>query len=156
MTGAAGAGRLDVVTIPAGARVYVNGTFRGQSPLRALAPAGRRIRVALALRGRGLFKTRLWMPSAVGRRLRITMPFLRKPFLTARAGRTALQVTCHTAGVHRVYIDGRDTGLACPTPPLEVLPVVHLVTLYLPTRGRTVWRKLRPKAGRVTTISFPH
>lgn len=156
MTGVVGKGQLDVVTNPADARVYVNSTFRGLSPLRALAPAGRRIRVALSLRGRGLYRTRLWMPAAVGRRIKIMMPFVSRPLKEARAGRTAIRVICNTAGVHRVYIDGRDTGRDCPTPPLEVLPVVHLVTLYLPTEGKTVWRKLRPKAGQTATVSFGH
>jgi len=156
MKGPLGKGQLDVLTNPPGVRVYVNGTYRGVSPLRALAPAGTRIRVVLSRKGRGLYKTRMWMPGAVGRRLKILMPFLIKPVLKARAGRTAIRVTCQTAGVHRVYIDGRDTGHDCPTVPLAVLPVVHFVALYLPTTGKTVWQKLRPKARQVTTVNFKH
>ena len=150
------AGQLDVLTNPPGVRVYVNGTLRGVSPLRALAPAGSRIRVALSLGGRGLYRARMWMPRAVGRRLKILMPFLTKPFKEARPGRTAIKVLCKTAGVHRVYIDGRDTGRDCPTPPLEVAPVVHYVDLYLPTTGKTVRKKLRPKPRQVTTVSWDH
>ncbi len=156
MKGQLGKGQLDVLTNPPGVRVYVNGTYRGMSPLRALAPAGTRIRVVLSHEGRGLYKTRMWMPGAVGRRLKILMPFLIKPVLKARAGRTAIRVTCQTAGLHRVYIDGRDTGHDCPTVPLAVLPVVHFVALYLPTTGKTVWQKLRPKARQVTTVNFKH
>jgi len=149
-------GQLDVLTQPPGVRVYINGAFLGLSPLRALAPAGTQIRLALSHPGRGLYRTRLWMPGAIGRRIKILMPFLRKPPKEARLGRTAIRVTCKTVGVHRVYIDGRDTGHDCPTPALAVPPVVHLVTLYLPTTGKTVWRKLRPKPGQVTTVSWDH
>jgi hypothetical protein len=149
-------GQLDVLTTPAGVRVFLNGTYRGLSPLRALTPAGARVRVVLSLSGRGLYKSRIWMPGAVGRRLKILMPYITKPFRIARSGRTAIRVTCKTAGVHRVYIDGRDTGRNCPTPPLEVLPVVHLVGLYLPTTGKTFWQKIRPKPRQVATVTWDH
>ena len=149
-------GQLDVLTTPPGVRVYVNGSFRGLSPLRALAPAGTQIRVTLSHPGRGLYKTRMWMPGAIGRRLKILMPYLLKPFKKARPGRTAIRVICKTEGVYRVYIDGRDTGRDCPTPPLAVPPIVHFVALYMPTTGKTVWRKLRPKAHGVTTVSWDH
>jgi hypothetical protein len=156
ITGRPGPGALDVVTNPKNVRIFVNGTLRGRSHGRVQLRPGRRYHVALSYPGRGLYKTRLWMPTGVGRRLKITMPFLPKRPARARPGRTSIRVTCKTQGVHRVYLDTKDTGYDCPTPPLAVLPVIHGVALYLMDQRKTVWKKIRPKPRQTAVVEFPY
>jgi hypothetical protein len=136
--------------------VIVDGQLRGRTPLRLDIPPGGKVHVVLSVPGRGLYKSPLWMPPATGRRLVILMPFLTKPFFVAKPGRTALRIRCDTEGLNRVYLDGLDTGFDCTTPPLAVLPTVHTVSLYVARGQRILWKRVRPAAGRVTELHFPH
>ncbi len=148
-------GQLDVITRPAGAKLIVDGQLRGKTPLRLAVKPGGRVRLAVSLRGRRLYKSPVWIPMVTGRRLVLLLPRIVR-FRPAEAGHTAIRVRCRTQGMNRVYIDGQDTGYDCPTPPLSVLPTVHTVSMYVPAQHRIVWKKLRPKVRQIAEVTWPY
>ncbi|MFH2009542.1 MAG: protein kinase [bacterium] len=149
-------GELDVQTIPKGAKVFVSGILRGTSPLRVRLPPGRRYALVLSTPGLGLYRSPVWLPPTHGRRVKIMLQTLSRRLHKAGPGRTSIQVTCRTKGLYRIYIDGRDTGFDCPTPPIAVLPVIHSVSMYMPTQNKTVWKKLRPRLRQLSVIDWPY
>lgn len=136
--------------------MIVNGQLHGVSPLRLPATPGGKMRVVVSLQGHKLYKGPVWMPQVTGRRLVLLLPKLTHPFRVAPAGHTAIRVLCRTRGVNRIYIDGRDTGFDCPTPPIAVLPTVHTVSMYVPASHRIVWKRLRPPVRKVSEVTWPH
>ncbi len=149
-------GQLDIITRPPGARVFIDGERRGQSPLRVPVNPGGRVRVSVSLPGHKLYKSPIWIPRGVGRRISLILPRVVPRLRRAAPRRTALRVLCRTEGHNRVYVDGKDTGYDCPTPALAVLPTVHTVSLYVPASHRVVWKRIRPAPGKVTVVRWDH
>lgn len=147
-------GQLDVLSSPEGAEVLINGVARGTTPVRLRAAPGRALRVMLTLPGYRLYKGPVWMPSRLGRRVRILLPKVTHPARRAAPGGTALQVVCKPGRHNRVYLDGQDTGLDCPTPRIAVLPTVHMVSVYLPASHRVRWKKVHPRRGETAVVSW--
>jgi serine/threonine-protein kinase len=149
-------GQLDVITRPPGARVFVDGERRGQSPLRVPVTPGGRVRLSVSLPGYKLYKSPVWIPRGMGRRISLILPRVAPRLRRAAPRRTALRVQCRTEGRNRVYVDGKDTGYDCPTPALAVSPTVHTVSLYVPASHRVVWKRIRPAPGKVTVVRWEH
>jgi hypothetical protein len=124
----------------------------GKTPLRIDHRPGKKLQVTLSLQGRAVYRTPIWMPPGSGRRLDVILPFITKPIYLVKPGRTGLKVLCEGEGPNRVYLDSRDTGYDCPTPPLAVQPVGHSVSVFFGRSQRTVWKQFRPKAGIVNEL----
>ncbi len=66
-------GRVQLVSSPAGARVTVNGQYRGQAPLTVTLPPGREHEVVVALAGYQSQRRRLSVDADSGRRVEVTL-----------------------------------------------------------------------------------
>lgn len=127
-------GALDVLTTPAGARVFVDGEARGISPVHLPVVAGRHQVVVLASHHKAW---REMVPiDAAGKRLTVTLEPARLP--AEIAGSAGLKVRCRTLGELRLLVDGADTGLDCPNQErISVMPGRHTIGLYSPRTEQT-------------------
>ena len=117
-----------VTTDPSGARVFVDGALRGQSPLEVSLPAGPH-RVTVVAEGRQLVE-QPFMLDAGGRNLEFPLVPATLP--------AGLKVHCETAGL-RIYVDGLDTGRDCPNEErIDLQPGEHHLALHSPLTGETI------------------
>jgi len=99
--------RLFVDTQPHGAQVWVEGVWKGNTPLDLLVGAGAK-RLVLAAAGYHMFRTTV--DAGEGTLIRLAL----EPVAGPVRGDAFLNVVCRTSGRYPVFIDEVETGLLCP------------------------------------------
>src|SRR5262249_38691068 len=108
---------------PAGAEVFLDGAAKGQTPLE-LPASGDKHKLALFLPGH---KLALLDIDGNGR-----TDVALEPAEKFR-GPAGIKVKCSTRGRLVIFVDGKDTGLMCPTERIGVAIGTHVVGTYDPT-----------------------
>jgi eukaryotic-like serine/threonine-protein kinase len=136
---------IQVVTRPAGARIFVDGKEQGRSPANLKVAPGTH-RVALLRDGSRLWRGEVNAESS-RTRLDETLPRASLADLRAR-GKASLRVQCPKKAAGRVLVDDVDTGLGCNTPRIHLTTGQHKVEVYFAAgdRTRTSQVKLEVKA----------
>jgi hypothetical protein len=119
--GPAGTGRLRIESQPKGAKVYLDGTLVGRTPIDQ-EPTGDRHRVALLHAGHKLHTSELR-----GGKLSVTLEEV-----TPSNGPAGIKVRCRQKNRYYVIVDGADTGQLCPTERIGVELGAHTVEIYDP------------------------
>lgn len=117
---------------PTGAQLFVDGKLAGTTPATLpLAPGVH----ALVVVAEG---QRLWRgPLDAG--VSIEAPLVAAKLPPELDGDAGLKLVCKTPGQYRIFIDGADSGRACPAEQrISMKPGPHHVTLYAPEGDRTV------------------
>lgn len=154
-TGKRRAGEVDVVTAPRGVAVAYMGQVLGKTPLRLRGRVGKRYMLVLNRESYRVKTTAVRLSRYGGMLLRNVLAPIRYPVARAKPGRTSVRVVCRTQGVLRVFLNGRDSGRNCPVA-LKVGYGKNNVGVFLPRRGRTVFKYFRAKAGKQVVVNFPH
>ena len=115
-------GKLVIASEPAGADVFIDGAAKGKTPLE-LPASGDKHKLALFLPGYKLART------DIDGRGRTQVALEKADHFRGRAG---IKVRCATERRLYVTVDGRDTGLMCPTERIPVELGEHTVETYDP------------------------
>lgn len=112
--------RLVIESLPPGARVFLDGTEQGVTPV-TVAGSSDRLNVALALPG-----YELHVAEVVGRGQH------RAALVPApvRSGAGAIRVRCESSGRYYVFVDRQATGQLCPAERIAVDVGDHVVEIY--------------------------
>jgi serine/threonine protein kinase len=117
---------------PTGAKLFVDGKTAGTTPATlSLSPGPH----ALVLVAEG---QRLWRgPLEAG--VTIEAPLAPATLPPAIDGEAGLKLVCKRPGQYRIFVDGADSGRACPAEErISMKPGLHHVTLYAAEGDRTV------------------
>jgi hypothetical protein len=120
-------GKLVIASAPAGAEVFLDGAAKGRTPVE-LPASGDKHKLALFLPGH---KLALLDIDGSGRSETALEPVERT------RGPAGIKVKCSTRGRLYIYLDGKDTGLMCPTERLGVALGAHTVGTYDPATEET-------------------
>jgi eukaryotic-like serine/threonine-protein kinase len=112
--------KLEIGSTPAGARVFIDGSDQGQTPV-TIAGTTDRHTLALVLAGHEPYIAEI---DGHG-----TLSFELKE-VTPPSGPAGIKVKCKEKGRYVVYLDGKATGQLCPTERLGVEMGEHLVEIY--------------------------
>ncbi len=119
---ATGSGDLKVESQPAGAKVYLDGSLVGTTPVQLESTADKH-RLALVLPGYGLYTGEIDGKGFFNIDLTEVTP---------SDGPAGIKVRCKQTNRYYVYIDGRATGQLCPTERIGVFKGKHVVEIYDP------------------------
>ncbi len=131
---------LFVDTQPHGAQVWVDGIWRGNTPLDVLAGAGGK-RLVLVAAGYHMFRTSF--DAREGAMIRVAL----EPVVGPVHGDAFLNVACRTPGKFPVFIDEVETGLLCPVSRVPVPAGVHRVGVFVPAERKLVAVEISAPAG---------
>ena len=107
-------GCLDIKTTPDGASVIIGSTIAGKTPLRLGLKTGRSYLIVLNKEGRSVAVRKVKLGKRQGKRLAVKLSAVKKKRRKARTGHTAVRVDCKPPDVHRIYLNGWDSGFNCP------------------------------------------
>ena len=131
---------LFVDTQPHGASVWVEGVWKGHTPLDVLVgPGGKRL--VLVAAGYHLFRTSF--EAGEGSIIRVALAPAAGPI----RGDAFLNVVCHTAGRYPVFIDDVETGLLCPASHVPVPAGTHRVGVFVPAERKLIAAEITVAAG---------
>jgi len=116
---------LFVDTQPHGAHVWIDGVWKGNTPLDLLVGAGDK-RLVLVAAGHRIFRDTV--DAADGAIIRLALDTIADPV----RGDAFLKIACHTPGRYPIFIDEVETGLLCPASPVPVPAGTHHVGVFLP------------------------
>jgi hypothetical protein len=122
---------LLVDTQPHGANVWVDGVWKGNTPLDVLTGAGSK---QLALVAEGHHMARAGFDASQGALIRVAL----EPVVGPVRGDAFLNVVCHTAKRYPVFIDEVETGLLCPVNRVPVPAGTHRVGVFSPPQNKLV------------------
>ena len=122
---------LFVDTQPHGAQIWVEGVWKGNTPLDLLAGAGAK-RVVLVAAGYHMFRTSV--DAGEGTLIRLAL----EPVAGPVRGDAFLNVVCRTPGRYPVFIDEVETGLLCPAHMVPVAAGTHRVGVFVPAERKLV------------------
>jgi hypothetical protein len=131
---------LFVDTQPHGAHVWVEGAWKGNTPLDLLAGAGAK-RLELAAAGYHIFRT--IVDAGEGAMIRLAL----EPVTGPVRGDAFLNVVCRTSGRYPVFIDEAETGLLCPAHLVPVAAGTHRVGVFVPSERKLVAVEITATAG---------
>jgi len=114
-------GKLTVETRPPGARVFLDGTEVGESPL-AVDVAADSHTVAVIKPGYALFRTEIDGGSGA---IDTDLEEVSKP-----GGAAGIKVRCKDKDRYYIILNGRDTGQLCPSERLGVKKGEHVIDIY--------------------------
>src|SRR5262249_13354889 len=137
-------GLVAIASEPAGATLFVDGRSQGRTPAQVTLAPGRHDLVLL-LAGMRMRRETVEVPSAGPA---IALPL--EPAVPPRRGSAGLKVRCRTAGL-RIFVDGIDTGHACPRERLDLAPGRHTIALFVPARGGFSEKTLDLRVQRLST-----
>jgi serine/threonine-protein kinase len=126
------AGKLIIASTPAGAEVFLDGAAKGRTPVE-LPASGDRHKLALFLPGH---KLALLDIDGSGRTEATLEP------VEKLRGPAGIKVKCSTRGRLYISVDGKDTGLMCPTERIGVELGPHTVGSYDPATEQTSSQKV--------------
>lgn len=115
-------GKLEISTTPPGARLYLDGTDMGTTPV-TLDGTGDRHSIALVLPEHAPYL------ADIDGKGKYSIPLEE---VTPSAGPAGIKVKCKAQDRYVVFLDGKPTGQVCPTERLEVEMGEHLVEIYDP------------------------
>jgi hypothetical protein len=122
----AGEGGFEVVTTPPGAALFVDGEPQGVTPARLSIASGAH-KVVIAGEGQQLVKRDIKVTA--GGKLEVALEAAKLP--AGVAGGEGLKVRCKSHGEMRVFVDGADSGRACPNEErISVAAGPHKIGLY--------------------------
>jgi hypothetical protein len=122
---------LFVDTQPHGAGVWVEGVWKGHTPLNVLVgPGGKRL--VLMADGYHIFRTSF--EAGEGAIIRVALA----PAAGPVRGDAFLNVVCHTAGRYPVFIDDVETGLLCPASRVPVPAGTHRIGVFVPAERKLI------------------
>jgi hypothetical protein len=131
---------LFVDTQPHGAQVWVDGIWKGNTPLDVLAGAGGK-RLVLVAAGHHMFRTSF--DAREGAMIRLAL----EPVVGPVRGDAFLNLACRTPGKYPVFIDDVETGLLCPVSRVPVPAGVHRVGVFVPAERKLVAVEVSAPAG---------
>jgi serine/threonine protein kinase len=114
------AGRLKVTSTPPGALVLLDGAVQGNTPI-DVAGSGDTHTLALVLPGHALHLQEIKGEGAIAATL--------TP-LTPTGAPAGIKIRCKAPDRYYVFVDGRDTGMVCPTERIDVTLGSHVVEIY--------------------------
>ena len=115
-------GKLSLTSKPEDAKVYLDGSLQGRTPLTLDATADRH-RLALVLPGHRLFLADIDGSGSY----EVTLEEV-----TPSGGEGGIKVRCRKKNRYYVFLDGKDVGQLCPTERLGVPLGEHVVEIYDP------------------------
>jgi hypothetical protein len=123
---APGGAAFEVMTTPAGAALFVDGEPRGVTPAQlSIAPGAHKIVIA----GEGQQLVKREVTVTAGGKLDVTLEAAKLP--AGVSGGEGLKVRCKSHGEMRVFVDGADSGRACPNEErISVTAGPHKIGLY--------------------------
>jgi len=131
---------LFVDTQPHGAQVWVEGVWKGNTPLDLLAGAGGK-RLVLVAAGYHMFRTSV--DAREGTLIRLAL----EPVAGPVRGDAFLNVVCRTSGRYPVFIDEVETGLLCPAHLVPVAAGSHRVGVFVPAERKLEAVEITAPAG---------
>jgi hypothetical protein len=131
---------LFVDTQPHGASVWVDGVWKGKTPLDVLVGPGGK---ALALLAAGYHIFRDSFDAREGAIIRRALV----PVVGPVRGDAFLDVSCRTEGKYPVFIDGVETGLLCPASRVPVSAGTHRVGVFVPAERNLIAVQIAAAAG---------
>jgi hypothetical protein len=131
---------LFVDTQPHGAHVWVDGVWKGNTPLDVLAGAGGK-RLVLVAAGYHMFRTSI--DAREGTMIRLAL----EPVAGPVRGDAFLNVICGTPGRYPVLIDDVETGLLCPAHLVPVSAGTHRVGVFVPAARKLVAAEITAPSG---------
>ncbi|HJX62453.1 MAG TPA: PEGA domain-containing protein [Polyangia bacterium] len=131
---------LFVDTQPHGAQVWVEGVWKGNTPLDVLAGVGGK-RLVLVAAGYHMFRTSV--DAREGTLIRLAL----EPVAGPVRGDAFLNVVCRTPGRYPVFIDEVETGLLCPAHLVPVAAGTHRVAVFVPAERKLVAAEITATAG---------
>jgi hypothetical protein len=131
---------LFVDTQPQGAQVWVDGIWKGYTPLDVLAGAGGKGLVLVAA-GHHMFRTSF--DAREGAMIRVAL----EPVVGPVHGDAFLNVVCRTPGKYPVFIDEVETGLLCPVSRVPVPAGAHRVGVFVPAERKLIAVEISAPAG---------
>jgi hypothetical protein len=131
---------LFVDTQPHRAQVWVDGVWKGSTPLDVPVGAGAK-RLVLVAAGYHMFRTSVDAREGVMIRLAL------EPVVGPVHGDAFLNVACRTPGKYPVFIDEVETGLLCPISRVPVPAGVHRVGVFVPAERKLVAVEVSAPAG---------
>ena len=131
---------LFVETQPHGASVWVEGVWKGNTPLDALVgPGGKRL--VLVAAGYHVFRTSF--EASEGTVISVALVPVDGPV----HGDAFLNIVCHTAGRYPVFIDEVETGWLCPASRVPVAAGTHRIGVFVPAERKLVAVEITVPAG---------
>ncbi len=131
---------LFVDTQPHRAQVWVDGVWKGSTPLDLPVGAGAK-RLVLVAAGYHMFRGSFDAREGVMIRLAL------EPVVAPVHGDASLNVACRTPGKYPVFIDEVETGLLCPVNRVPVPAGVHSVGVFVPAERKLVAVEISASAG---------
>ena len=144
-------GTLSVVTRPAGAQVWIDGTPVGKSPL-SVKTEPKVHQVVLTHPGYRMLREEL--ETIKGTALKKTLT----PATMILGGTVPVKIECDTSGKYPVFIDGRDTGLLCPINEILLPPGKRVFGVYVIPENK-LWiseRLVRARGDRLMLVRFSY
>jgi serine/threonine protein kinase len=126
---AGGSVRVRVTSQPPGARVWVNGEERGDTPCSIDIKAGT-ARVALV--HAGFLTSQATVEIGEGTKIDESL----KPVEPPMTGEARFRAECQTTGKLPIVVDGKETGILCPFSKMRVDPGNHNIGLLNPGTGK--------------------
>lgn len=122
---------LQIASTPAGARVFIDGADQGVTPVKLSGTADRHT-MALLLAGHDLYVAEVDGHGA------FSIPLTS---ITPSGGPAGIKVIkCKDKDRYYVFVDGKPTGMTCPTERIECTTGPHTVEVYdVVTENRRKW-----------------
>jgi hypothetical protein len=143
----AGAGlRVPFASQPAGARVWVNGEERGETPCTVpLRPGTARV----VLVRPGYLSSQSTLEVREGAKVDVALKAVEPPM----TGEARFRAECQTTGKFPIVVDGKETGILCPFSKMRVEPGTHTIGLLIPATGQVHQKEVILFAG-VRSVVF--
>lgn len=138
--------RVAITSQPAGARAWINGEDRGETPCAVQVKPGT-ARVALVRAGYLTSQTTIEVRA--GAKIDETL----KPVEPPMTGEARFRAECQTTGKFPIVVDGKETGILCPFSKLRVDPGSHTIGLLIPATGKVHQKEIILFAG-VRSVVF--
>jgi len=134
------ANHLFVDTQPRGAQVWIDGAWKGKTPLDVSVGAGGKRLVLIAAGYQMIHDT---FDASEGSIVRVALV----PVAGPERGDAFLNLTCQTPGKFPIFIDDVATGLLCPASDVPVTAGVHRVGVFVPAERSLVTVETTVAAG---------
>jgi hypothetical protein len=144
---------MNLVTAPKGVTVSYRGRVLGQTPLRIRAKTDRPFLLVLNKEKHQVQTFVAKTSSFGGLTQKVTLPLLEGALQVGAKGQTRVTLRCRTPGLHRIFLNGRDSGRNCPCS-LRVGLGTNNAGIFLPEDKKTEFKYFRAKPGEEVVLSF--
>ena len=138
--------RVRVSSEPSGARVWINGEERGDTPCAVDVKSGS-ARVVLV--HAGYLTSQSTVEVREGTKIDETLKAVEPPM----TGEARFRAECQTLGKLPVVVDGKETGILCPYSKMRVDPGTHTIGLLVPATGKIHQKEITLSPG-VRSVVF--